>query len=78
MTLKRYDINFNSLFFYNVVQKILPQIKHPTAEVHVAVVNKERSEKLKTEIKNHYKFVFDYPEDNNEVMGLEVFEIIGE
>ena len=78
MNLKRYIINFNSPFYYNVIQKVLPQIQHPKTEVRVAVVNKERSEKLKMEVRDNYKFVLDYPEDNNEVVGLEIFEIIGE
>jgi len=72
---KRVSINPNSNFFMNVYLPVIKQVKHPKNEAIVVVVNKERSDKLKTVIKDKYKFVFDYIEGNDETVGIEVFHL---
>ena len=66
-------LDTNSFFFNNVYLPVIKQIVYPKNEAIVDVVNKERSDKLKTIIKNKYKFVLDYPEENDSVVGINVF-----
>lgn len=69
---KKITVDFDSFLFKNVFTKVCKQIHYPKTEATVIVVNKEKTEKLKKIVKNIYKFIFDYPLNNNEIVGIEV------
>ena len=72
---QRITIDYNSFFFNNVFTPVCKQMHHPKTDVTIVVVNKERSQKNRREVKEKYKFIFDYPEDNDEIVGVEVFHL---
>lgn len=78
MKLIKIPIEFNSPFYVNVIQKIIPQVKYPITEINVGVVNQDRSQKLKQEMKDNYKIYFEYPEDNQDFVGIELFKMLEE
>lgn len=70
---KRIIVQPDTFFFNNVFTPVCKQMHYDKKEVTIIAVNKERSEKLKREVKDKYRFVFDYPENNDEVVGTEIF-----
>ena len=74
---KRILIAPDTWFFTNVYTKVIKQIEYPKNEAIVNLINRERSEKLKQQVNETYKFKFDYPETNADVVGVEVF-FVGE
>jgi hypothetical protein len=69
----RFIIDSNSNFF-PVFQQVIKQVKPEKDNVIIKVLNKEKSQKLKMEYKEHFKFVFDWQENN--ICGIEVFKLI--
>jgi hypothetical protein len=73
--MKRIAVDTNSNFFHNVFVKVVRQVKYPKTDVTVSVVDSDRSAKIRQEVKDSYKFVFDYPEENETIVGVEVYRL---
>ena len=78
MKYKYYNIDFDSPFFNKVIQQVLRQVKLPKAEINIAVTNKERSSVIKLDVRDKYKILFDYPEDDDNITGIEIYKLIEE
>ena len=75
LNLQMFPIDFNSSFYHNIFSKVVSQVKYPKDSCRVSVVNRERSQKLKMEIKELYEFRFDYPENDDKTVGIEVYKV---
>jgi len=73
---KPITIDMETEFFDKVFNPLCKQIHYPKTEVNIVVINRKKSVNCKREIKDKYKFVFNYPENNDEVVGTEVYKII--
>ena len=73
--LTKIKINTNSKFFTDVFMPVCRKVEYPQKDITIAFLNKERSIKLNKEVKEKIKFVFDYQDDNNDIIGIDVFYI---
>lgn len=84
----KYPITTSS-FFFPIFQQVLRQTQTGTESVNIVVVNKDRSQKIRQEVKENFKFVFDWQLKNDsstsacvddgedcEICGVEVFKQI--
>jgi len=69
---KPYTLTTDS-FFFPIFQQVIKQSDGKDSLI-VSVVNRERSEKLKKEIRDHYRLVFQHQE--NEICEIDVFKKI--
>lgn len=67
----RYNLTTDSAFF-PIFQQVVNQSEGKESVI-VSVINKERSAKLKTEIRDQYKLVFQYLE--NDVTGIDIYKL---
>lgn len=69
---KRYILTTDSSFF-PIFQQVIKQSEGKDSLI-VSVINKERSIKLRKEIRDQYRFVFQYQE--NDVCGIDIYQLI--
>lgn len=69
----RLTIDTETPFFDKVFTPVCRQVKYPKDEVNILVNNVVKSKKRRQLVRERYRFVFDYPNDNDEIVGVEVF-----
>lgn len=69
---KRFIVN-ETCSFFPVFSKVIKQVNYPQESVIISVKNQQRSEALKQEVKDKFKFTFDWI--NEDQCGIEVFRI---
>jgi len=73
---KRVTVSPDS-YFFRIFQQAIKQSDGKTS-MEINVINREKSEKLKMEVKDRFLFNFDYDEEDPSVSGIEVYKLIGE
>lgn len=68
---KRYVVNPDSNFF-PVFSKVIKEVEHGKDILTISVINKARSAATKTQIKDLFRFEFDWQGDD--ICGIEVFK----
>jgi hypothetical protein len=74
---KKCLISFDSPF-YKVYSQVIKKVSFGQKEIVIAVINKERSQNLKIEVKENFKFVFDWQDEVGDIVGVELYQLIGE
>jgi hypothetical protein len=69
---KPFHVDFNSSFM-PIFSKVIKTIEDKKEDLTIAVINRDKSNKLKMEVKEHFKFIFDWSDEN---LGIEVFKKI--
>jgi len=72
---KRYPIYSDSPFF-PIYSKVIKQVPQGKEDITITTINKDRSNKVKSEVKEVFKFVFDYQDDDESICGVEVYKQI--
>ena len=70
---KRFIVDTESLFFDKIYNQVCKQIRYPKEQVTITTINQRKSNNRKQEVKEAFRFVFDYPDNNDEIVGVEVF-----
>jgi len=69
----RLNIDTASPFFSKVFMKVCREVKYPKNEVTILYLNADKSQRRRQQVKDKIKFKFDYPNDNEDIVGIEVF-----
>lgn len=72
---RKYSIGSDSALF-PVFSKAIKQVQYDKKELTISIINKERSKKCKARIKETFKFLFDWQDEDT--CGIEIYKKIGD
>lgn len=70
-----YPIHTDS-FFFPIFSKVVKMVPFNQPYIVIAVKNQEKSQKMRADVIDKYKFNFEWQDENT--VGVDVFKLIGE
>jgi hypothetical protein len=72
---KKYNVDpYNP--FYDILLQVIKQVQPNQDKIQIRAVNRARSEKLKQEMAEQFRFYFDWQDDDPNICGVEVYRMV--
>lgn len=60
--------------FFNIFSQIIKEVKPGEKTITKTIINKRRSQQIRTQVTEKYKFAFDWQDDNEDICGIELYK----